>query len=312
MKTTLRTVLIILYMSLLISPLYAEDAYMAKPVVEGDLLDYQEDPVQGPASERKTISLASAAYDSAANGRFSLPGERNERGAAYQRNEYDPSYNSNMDIYNLPPSLVNDIKYDFSNDRFIKTSRHSLFGLPSGLTDVIQIGAAFLTNLAVHEFGHEVVANYAGAEGSRLNFFEKSGGDFFLGTSHVDKIDERSVLPYTMGGEFFADLTFEHALKDYRNNPNTYNKSLLISSGADFLWYCFYAFYVSGDNPSYDPITISKETGISRDALFSIALAKTMINAYRVYSGNDVLVPYFKVDKYSASLNILIPFDIGS
>ncbi len=120
------------------------------------------------------------------------------------------------------------------------------------------------------------------------------------------------MLPYAMGGEFFADLTFEHALRDYRNNPNSFNKSLLITSGADFAWYCFYAFYVSNDNPSYDPITISKETGLSRDTLFSLALAKTLINVYRIYSGNDRVVPYFKVDKYSTSLNFIVPFDIGS
>jgi hypothetical protein len=115
-----------------------------------------------------------------------------------------------------------------------------------------------------------------------------------------------------MGGEFFADLTFEHALKSFRHNPNTYNKALLVTSGADFAWYCLYAFYLSGPNPSYDPITISEETGISRNALFSIALAKTLINVYRVYTGNDTLVPYFRVDKYSTSLNFIIPFDIGS
>jgi hypothetical protein len=312
MKILIRTVLIIIYVFLLTPASYAGEIYLARTLIEAAFPDYQENSGLGHAAEKKTLSLAFADYDNAASGRFSLSGERNKRVAAYHKKEDDTSYNSRMDIYNLPPSLVNNITYDFSNDKYRKTSGHSLFEWPSGLTDVIQIGAAFLTNLAVHEFGHEVVANYAGAEGSRLNFFQKSGGDFFLGTSHVDKIDERSVLPYTMGGEFFADLTFEHALKDYRNNPNTYNKSLLISSGADFLWYCLYAFYISGDNPSYDPITISKETGISRDTLFSVALAKTMINAYRVYSGNDVLVPYFRVDKYSASLNIMIPFDIGS
>jgi hypothetical protein len=114
-----------------------------------------------------------------------------------------------------------------------------------------------------------------------------------------------------MGGEFFADLTFEHALQDYRKKPNAYNRYLLLYSGTDFLWYCFYAFYLSNDNPSYDPITISKETGISREMLFSIALAKTLLNAYRIYSGQDKVIPYFTVNKYSASLNIMIPFEIG-
>lgn len=215
----------------------------------------------------------------------------------------------NADIYNIPHSLVNNITYDFSYKKNKKASPDATY---STVSNIMQIGAAFLTNLAVHEFGHEVVANYVDAEGSELNFFKKSGGDFFLGTSHVDKIDDRSMLSYTMGGEFFADLTFEHALKSYRNSPTSYNKSLLLTSGTDFLWYCLYAFYIVDDNPSYDPIAISGETGISRDMLFSVALAKTMINAYRIYSGHDAVVPYFKVDRHSASLNIMIPFELGS
>lgn len=213
------------------------------------------------------------------------------------------------DIHNIPPSLVNNITYDFSYKRNKNASPGATY---SDMSNILQIGAAFLTNLAVHEFGHEVVANYVDAEGSELNFFKKSGGDFFLGTSHVDEIDSRSVLSYTMGGEFFADLTFEHALKSYRNSPTTYSKSLLLTSGADFLWYCLYAFYIADDNPSYDPIAISGETGISRDMLFSVALAKTMINAYRIYAGHDAVVPYFKVDRHSASLNFMFPFEFGS
>ena len=172
------------------------------------------------------------------------------------------------------------------------------------------IGAAFLTNLAVHEVGHEIVAHHVGASGSRLDFFQTRNGQFFLGTSSVEDIDSNSILPYTMGGEFFADLTFEHALQDYRKKPNIYNQALLLSSGIDFAFYCFYAFYASDDHPEYDPITISDETGLSRDHLFSIVLAKTMINAYRVYSGEDRVIPYFTVDRHSAMLNLDIPFEI--
>lgn len=234
--------------------------------------------------------------------------------SSYAEEVYEPvnaefSSGVNADIYNIPHSLVTSITYDFSYKRSQKVPTTNTY---STMSNLLQMGTAFLTNLAVHEFGHEVVANYVDAEGSELNFFKKSGGDFFLGTSHVDEIDSRSILPYTMGGEFFADLTFEHALKSYRNSPNTYNKSLLLTSGTDFLWYCFYAFYIADDNPSYDPIAISSETGISRDMLFSVALAKTMINAYRIYSGHDAVVPYFKVDRYSASINIMFPFEFGS
>jgi hypothetical protein len=306
MKKVLMMVMTMLCALPAISGPYAQEAYTEQTADEGTFIDYQESQTPG-----KSRLVASAVYNGNTGERFFL-GDRKEMDVISRRNDADISHDSNIDIYNIPPSFVNNVTYDFSSDGFKRTSGHSFLDGPLGVTDVVQIGAAFLTNLAVHEFGHEVVANYAGAEGSRLNFFQKSGGDFFLGTSSVDNIDERSVLPYAMGGEFFADLTFEHALRDYRNNPNSYNKSLLITSGADFVWYCFYAFYVSGHNPSYDPITISEETGLSRDTLFSIVLAKTLINAYRVYSGNDTVVPYFRVDRYSTSLNFIVPFDIGS
>ena len=223
-------------------------------------------------------------------------------------------FTSSMVTNNTPPSMINNISFDFLNTKNTHSFDFSLsdLTLPKSLGMAAQMGAAFLTNLTMHEFGHEVVANHVDAEGTQLNFFKKQGGQFFLGTSKVQHMDSRSKLPYTMGGEFFVDLTFEHALQDYRENPNTYNKSLLLYSGTDFLWYCFYVFYISSDNPAYDPITISKETGISRDTLFSVALAKTILNAYRVYSGQDRVIPYFTVDKYSAGLNIMIPFDFGT
>lgn len=210
----------------------------------------------------------------------------------------------------VPYPMVDNTSFYLAND--IKTSNTNPpaidLGLPSTL-GMTAIGAAFMTNLIFHEFGHAIVADHAGAKGNRLDFFNKDGDKFFLGTSSVEDIDDRSKLSYTLGGEFFADLTFEHALKEYRKKPTTYNRSLLIFSGTDFLWYSFYAFYLSEEHSSYDPITISKETGLSRDLLFSVVLAKTAMNAYRLYSGQDKIIPYFMVDKYSASLNVLIPFE---
>jgi hypothetical protein len=217
-------------------------------------------------------------------------------------------YASNRTI--LQP-LVGDISHymNFSKGAKPFNSLSGNLNLPSNTSEIAQIGAAFLTNLAFHELGHAAVADYAGASGNELNFFAKDGDKFFLGTSHVDDIDDRSMLSYTMGGEFFADITFEHALRSYRENPSLYKQSLLFFSGTDFLWYCLYAFYLTDEHSSHDPIAISKQTGISRDALFSVALAKTIANAYRVYSGTDRVVPYFTVDRYSASLNVAIPFD---
>jgi len=156
--------------------------------------------------------------------------------------------------------------------------------------------------------GHVVVADYVGASGTRFNFFKKQGDTFFLGTTTVEEIDDKSILPLSMGGGMASDLTFEHALQSYRKKPNVYNKSLLFFSGIDFLWYSAYAFYLSEGHSNYDPIAISEETGISKDALFYIAIAKTMLNAYRVYSGEDRVIPYFTVDKSSAILNISIAF----
>jgi hypothetical protein len=173
---------------------------------------------------------------------------------------------------------------------------------------VIQVGAAFFTNLALHELGHKVVGDYVGATGTSLNFFEKRDGKFFLGHSSYKQIDEKSRLPFSMGGEVATDLTFEHALQSYRENPTIYNKSLLFFSGMDFLWYSLYAFYISDGHSHFDPIAISEQTGISRDMIFSIALAKTIVNAYRVYSGQDRIIPYFTVDSNSAFLNISMAF----
>jgi hypothetical protein len=311
MKTSLNTFIIII--TLLVAAPFSYGEYILNGVVDSAEvhMNYQDSQVHARAAEPGKVILTAFDIDNISGERLLLIEDSKRANPGVHMYGTPNSYDVSPDIYNVPESLVNNISYDFSSDGFKRTARHSLFGMPSGLTDILQAGAAFLTNLALHEFGHEVVANYVDAEGSQLNFFNKSGGDFFLGTSHVDSIDSRSNLSYTMGGEFFADMTFEHALKSYRKNPNTYNKSLLLSSGTDFLWYCFYSFYVAEDNPAYDPITISKETGISREMLFSVVLAKTLVNAYRVYSGEDIIVPYFKVDRHSASLNVMIPFDIG-
>lgn len=312
MKTALNTFLVIITLLAAAPFSYGED--MSKGAAESSELQMKYEDSYSSSREAGPRKGMLTAFDSdnIVNERLLLIEDSNRNDMGAHMAGMHASYDASPDIYNLPDTLVNNISYDFSSDKFERTAKHSLFGMPSGLGDILQMGAAFLTNLAVHEFGHEVIAHYVDAEGSELNFFHKSGGDFFLGMSHVDSIDSRSNLSYTMGGEFFADMTFEHALKAYRKNPNTYNKSLLMTSGTDFLWYCFYSFYVVEDNPAYDPITISKETGLSRDALFSVALAKTLVNAYRVYSGEDRVVPYFKVDKHSASLNFMIPFDIGS
>ena len=210
---------------------------------------------------------------------------------------------------NLHQPLVGELSMDFSRRSKYRHSKSSVSEfLPTSAGEVILSGAAFLTNLAVHEFGHAVVADYVGVSSNRMAFFNKEGDQFFLGTSYVEGIEEESALSYTMGGEFFADLTFEHALQSYRNKPSGYNKALLFYSGTDFLLYSFYAFYMTDGHESFDPNNVSKETGLSEDVIFSIVLAKTALNAYRIFSGNDTVIPYFTVDKDYAALNIAIPF----
>jgi hypothetical protein len=210
---------------------------------------------------------------------------------------------------NIHQPLVGELSMDFSRRSKYQYAKSSVTEfLPTSAGDIIMSGAAFLTNLAVHEFGHFIVADHVGVSSNRMEFFNKEGDQFFLGTSYVEGIEEESVLSYTMGGEFFADLTFEHALQSYRNRPNGYNKALLFYSGTDFLLYSFYAFYLTDGHESFDPNNVSNETGLSEDALFSIILAKTALNAYRIFSGNDYVIPYFTVDKNHVALNIAIPF----
>jgi hypothetical protein len=158
---------------------------------------------------------------------------------------------------------------------------------------VIDIGAAVLTQVLLHEAGHYVMADYVGAEGSSLAFLTSRDGQFFLGSSTVTAIDDRSRLPYNMGGEVAADLTFEYALSSYRRNPTLY--AFLLSDGHDHL----------------DPIAVTKYSGASMEALISVAVAKTALNAYRIHSGNDTVVPYFTVDKESAILMLRMVFLIA-
>jgi hypothetical protein len=227
-------------------------------------------------------------------------------------NMHEGKFNALTSMYsagqNIPHPLVNHVSIEPYFGDPDKSFKSKVFALPSNFGELITMGTAFLTNMAAHEFGHAIIGEHVGATGNTISFFDKQGGQFFLGMSSVKNIKAESKLPYTMGGEFFADLTFEHALKSYRKNPNFYNTSLMLYSGTDFLWYCFYAFYVSEGHSGFDPLTVAKETGLSKDELFSIVLAKTMINTYRIYSGQDRVIPYFTVNSSSAALNFSVPF----
>jgi hypothetical protein len=166
------------------------------------------------------------------------------------------------------------------------------------LGDIVQVAAAFASHVAVHESGHYIMAHMAGAEDVQLNFFTVQGGNIYLGLSTAKGIDPDSSLSYKAAGEAAASYLFDTALESYRAWPTTYNRSLLFFSGTDFFWYTLYAFYLSGNqNPSYDPVGISHETGLSGEAILGIATLQTTLNAYRIYSGRDDVMPYIELDK---------------
>lgn len=178
-----------------------------------------------------------------------------------------------------------------------------------GPWDILQIGGAFLTHMGIHESGHYVMANMAGAEDATLGFFKKQGGDVFLGIATVKKIDRESLLAYRVGGEAASSYLFDVTLDSYRGAPSTYNRALLLFSGIDFLMYSAWTFYVMDtNNPSYDPIGISQEIGISQNAVLGVAVLQTALNVFRVYSGDDTITPYFGVDKIWAEFGVQMKF----
>jgi len=175
--------------------------------------------------------------------------------------------------------------------------------------DIPAVGLAFLTNLGMHETGHYLIANQAGAEGNTLNFFTKDKNSFFLGLSTVTKIDNKAKPAYHLAGEVASSYTFELALRKYRESDTTYNRALMFFSMTDFLWYTTYAFYVSPyKNSKFDPIGISNTTGIDRGKIFLVALTHTSLNALRAYTGEDRVIPYYILDRNFIGFGVKVPF----
>ena len=176
------------------------------------------------------------------------------------------------------------------------------------LNDVISAGAAYTTHLVLHEMGHQVVAQDAGATGSRMHFLSNKGGQFYLGVSTYESIPSKSRLPYALGGERMSGYTFDIALKSYREQPTTYNKALLFFSGADFLAYTLLANYLHSNANMHDPNIVREETGCSKGVLLSLVLGKTLLNAYRVADPEVTFAPEIWVDDRSAALLLRFPF----
>jgi hypothetical protein len=176
------------------------------------------------------------------------------------------------------------------------------------LEDVAAIGAAYTTHLFLHEMGHQVVAEEVGADSPRMSFFSRKGGKFYPGLSTHKSIPQESTLSYAVGGERMAGVTFEYGLQSYQRKPTTYNKALMFFSCTDFLVYTLMANYASPKNDTYDPNLIREETGLSKEVLLSLVLAKSLLNAYRVMNPDAKIVPMIWLDEESAALVLRIPF----
>lgn len=178
-----------------------------------------------------------------------------------------------------------------------------------GISDFFQAGSAYLTHVVAHETGHNAMAHMAGGRDVQMDFFQKKDGSFFAGVSSVGEIERKSVLPFRAAGVVASNYTFDLALSSYRTQPSTYNKALLFFSGTDFLWYSVWSFYIKGSNdPGYDPVGISQETGLSTETIVSVALFQTALNAFRVYSGHDRYVPYIAVNDERMDVGVRVHF----
>ena len=174
--------------------------------------------------------------------------------------------------------------------------------------DVVSIGAAYTTHLFFHEMGHQVVAEDVGADSPKMHFFAVKDGKLYPGLSTYKNIPKESKLPYAVGGDRMAGYTFEYALQSYHRNPSTYNKALMFFSCADFFAYTLLANYVHPENDMYDPNLIREETGLSKELLLSLVMAKSLMNTYRVFNENANFTPIIRVDKDSAALLLRFSF----
>ncbi len=132
--------------------------------------------------------------------------------------------------------------------------------------------------------------------------------NFIGATTTVDSIERESILPFAMGGEIGADFCFEYGLAMYRKNPTLLNKSILLFSGTDFLRYSLYAFYIDKENNCADPYIIKRETNLSQNIILTVAFLKTLINAHRVITNRDIIIPFFTCDKNSVRFNLIYTF----
>ena len=176
------------------------------------------------------------------------------------------------------------------------------------ISEAFAIGAAYTTHIFFHEVGHQVVADQAGAESHNMSFFTRKNGRFYPGISSYENLPNESKLSYATGGEHMAGYTFEYALGSYREEPTTFNKALMFFSCADFVVYTLLANYASPDNETYDPNLIREELDCSKELLLSLALAKSLLNTYRIVNEDTNFIPVIMLDKKSAALALRFNF----
>lgn len=182
------------------------------------------------------------------------------------------------------------------------------FNLRNAAEDTISIGLAYTTHLFFHELGHQLIADEVGAEAHQMNFFTFKDGKFYPGLSTYEDIPTESILPYAAGGDRMAGFTFEYAFSSFLRKPSTFNKALMFFSGVDFVVYTILANYVNPHNDMYDPNIIRKESGSSKEVLLGMVMAKSLINAYRVFNKETNFVPMITVNNESAAFSIRINF----
>lgn len=177
------------------------------------------------------------------------------------------------------------------------------------LIDPLEIGLAFVTNLAIHEAGHVLMAEGVGAESATFKFFGEENGSFFLGLSTATGVPDESLLSYRLGGEIAASYTFEFALHSYRLQPTTYNQALMFFSGTDFFWYTVFAYYLAPhEDRRYDPVGIRESTGFPSGVILAAAATQLATNTWRAVSGSDAVAPSFSYDEESALFNLTFRF----
>lgn len=174
--------------------------------------------------------------------------------------------------------------------------------------DVASIGAAYTTHILLHEMGHHVVAQEAGADSAKMSFFTQKDGTFYPGLSTYKNIPQKSKLSYAVAGERMAGFTFEYAMQSYHREPTTYNKALMFFSCADFVVYTLLANYASPENDMYDPNLIRQETGCGKELLLGMVMAKSVLNTYRVMNPDANFAPLIWLDKRSAALMLRFHF----